>query len=964
MQLQSLKTADTPLTHEEHFVARYQRLLAWALHLTGNDRALAEDLLHDAYVQFTLTKPDLSAVQSLDGYLCGIIRMLHLSGLRRSGRARLQQLSAIEYDSAEISLRMTDPRAQHQRRDELRAVCRYACARKDSSKAGSVLILRFFHGYYPGEIARVLHSTRKVVGMRLQAARREAKVYLTTPERLSFLQRPTHQTKPAFRKEAVMPQNTTTDTALLREMRAEIFLARHGDCYTRAEWQALYGRQTDADDALDAQQLSHLVSCAACLEQVNALLGLPGLDERLPQDMLGHDPGDHDDGPSGGGGVADKLRQQASRRAAEIAEHEPRELHVAWNGRALGSQRIHSSLNELTLELKPDDLQEEAAFVEVFSEQGLRMLLLPVGQFASQPLARVELSAGRWLEAALKQDGQLTITYADPSFAEDEVIASAPYALPQPSFAERAHAWWQSRAWPRQPRFAYAALSAVLIVAAFAVYLRWPVATPVSAAELLQRSLVAETQMAQDTTRATHRNLRVETRDPATGRLIATQRVELWQSQAHGITARRLYDERNRLIAGEWQHTDGTRKLLRRASEPAATARPLWAEALSIAAFNQLAAQAATTVEENAQRYLLRLEPAAISLPEGRLLTATLVLARPSLRAVEQSLLIETGNARREYRFIESSFEQVTAATLAAAVFQPEADLLPSTTTLATILPAKPNETASAAPVDLAALEIEARYLLDQVNANAGEQVHITRAAANRLQVSALVETAARKNELLGALKPLSQRQDVSLDIVTYAEAAARLSTQPNTTATLTDVTPAQTSMPAAADLRRYFAEGGVTDVEEQTLRFANQMQSQAARPLRHAWALNHLAEKYTPATLAALPTETQMKWRAMMTTHARGLLNETRGLRQALAPIFFPLAAVAENDALNPADWSSLVAQLVSLARANDASVSKAFARSNNPGAEAALKVPHFQQSLLRTEHLAEALLTSLQRE
>jgi len=60
---------------------------------------------------------------------------------------------------AETGLRTIDPRDQIQVHDELRRVYQYACARKETSKAGSVLILRFFHGYYPSEIAKLLRLT-------------------------------------------------------------------------------------------------------------------------------------------------------------------------------------------------------------------------------------------------------------------------------------------------------------------------------------------------------------------------------------------------------------------------------------------------------------------------------------------------------------------------------------------------------------------------------------------------------------------------------------------------------------------------------------------------------------------------------------------------------------------------------------------------------------------------------------
>jgi DNA-directed RNA polymerase specialized sigma24 family protein len=54
--------------HEDVFLARYGRLRAWALRLTEGDAGRAEDLVHDAFVQFTFTRPDLGRVRNLDGF--------------------------------------------------------------------------------------------------------------------------------------------------------------------------------------------------------------------------------------------------------------------------------------------------------------------------------------------------------------------------------------------------------------------------------------------------------------------------------------------------------------------------------------------------------------------------------------------------------------------------------------------------------------------------------------------------------------------------------------------------------------------------------------------------------------------------------------------------------------------------------------------------------------------------------
>src|SRR5260370_2889562 len=143
-------------THEEVLLERYERLYGWLVQMTDGDRELAKDLVQDAFVHFTLVRPDLRTIRNLDGYLFELARNLHLSRVRRATNSRVQQLSILEYDSTELALRTIDPREQVQVQDELRRICHYACVRKETAFAGSVLILRFFRGYYPSEIARSL----------------------------------------------------------------------------------------------------------------------------------------------------------------------------------------------------------------------------------------------------------------------------------------------------------------------------------------------------------------------------------------------------------------------------------------------------------------------------------------------------------------------------------------------------------------------------------------------------------------------------------------------------------------------------------------------------------------------------------------------------------------------------------------------------------------------------------------
>jgi len=1001
--------------HEQLFTARYQHLLAWALHLTARDRAEAEDLLHDAYIQFTLTRPELNAIRNLDGYLFGVLRVLWLSRQRRAGRARLDQLSAIEYDSAEMGLWLSDPRELNRVQDELRAICRYACARKESSKAGSVLILRFFHGYYPGEIARVLQATRKAVDSRLALARQEARLYLDAPERLSFINSNVRsnvrsnagtsrkaQAQGGAMTEGIADKSARVEDDLMRELRAEIFQSRQGDCYSRAELQRLYG--SEGTEAVEADQLGHLVSCPRCLDLVNEILGLPPLAERHPNDTIGNDPGgpgDSGNRSSGGTDVGgnmvgtsasiniNHLERRAFWRARQVFEHQPQELHIAVNGRLVASQKVHAEVNEQTLELRPEDLAESPAFIEVFSELGVRMLLLYVDTAKMAPSVQTvdaELSDGRQLAMTLQlrePASLLTVVYHDP--------------LVQPVITEpQASLWARTTVWLRgalakmsaPPPALIASLGVILCIVGLLGYLRWPTTHPVSAAELLQKSIAVEARLAGEKTQVAHRTFKIETLNPATGEILARRRVELWQNGDRGLAARRLYDEQGHLIAGEWSPTDGSSELLFRKERSTAKAQAssqiadldpaIWRAALDVRKFSALVGAAAITVEENTHTYVLSHqwphERAATS--PGQLLKATLTLNRLSLRAIAQTLSVSVTDGVREYQLSEASFEQLPTTAVLPEIFQPDAELLAAGVHKIESLPSASapvmtgNGPAQPNTINLGALEVEARYLLDQANANLGEQVSLTRSGSG-LKIRALVETQQRKTELMAALASLRAQPAVMLEIETYEEAARRQPSANSAPTLMTDAVVAQKPIPVAAELRRYFASqaarlpDGKTDnlpdsqIEEQVARFAGRMQEQAPRSLRHAWALNSLATQLSPEELAALPPEAKAKWRQMVRTHALAIKRESENLRAGLQPIFYPNAsATALPEDAEPSGLKSLAARLTALASEHDTIIGKAFSKSANEAAGAELKSMRFWQSLRRAEQLADAVL------
>src|SRR6267378_1194809 len=292
------KIAPNSERHEDVFLGRYTKLRAWAIQLTEGDRERAEDLVHSAYIQFNLTRPDLNTIVNLDGYFYRMLRNLYISEVRRSLRQQHRALSIIDYDSAEIGLRAADPRQHIRLQDELRQVCQYACARKETSKAGSVLILRFLHGYYPREIAQVMRSTREAVEERLRVARSEASQYLTKPDSLRFM-----RGTPLVKTQVAQMGFARTTDELLNELRQTIFESRNGSCLAKPDLEKLYvGNEVSG---LDQLTLAHIASCPHCLDEINRLFNLPLLSERFPTDTIGTDThkGGKGDGGDGTGGA-------------------------------------------------------------------------------------------------------------------------------------------------------------------------------------------------------------------------------------------------------------------------------------------------------------------------------------------------------------------------------------------------------------------------------------------------------------------------------------------------------------------------------------------------------------------------------------------------------------------------------------------------------------------------------------
>ena len=173
--------------NEQLLADYYRQLSKWALLLTSGDEGKAEDLVQEFCLYFSLSRPDLSEVANLDGYLYTSLRHIYLSGLARSSREALHFISVAEFDSFEFAVAHSQSGDPLQRQNDLRRICGYAVWRKEASKSASYFVLHFFHGYSRREIAELACLPLSAIYNKLKIARTEVKSYLLEPGKLHLL---------------------------------------------------------------------------------------------------------------------------------------------------------------------------------------------------------------------------------------------------------------------------------------------------------------------------------------------------------------------------------------------------------------------------------------------------------------------------------------------------------------------------------------------------------------------------------------------------------------------------------------------------------------------------------------------------------------------------------------------------------------------------------------------------------
>jgi RNA polymerase sigma factor (sigma-70 family) len=879
-------------THEEIFVEYYDWLVRWALRLSEGLHEDATDLVHDLYLQLIRTRPNLDTANEdrVRAYLYTMLHNLAISKARRSGHDPLSALSIVDYDSVEYGLASVDRSQLIFVRSDLGRICEYAARRKHTSRAASVLILRFFLSYYPSEILHILKTTRVAVENYLRSARIEARAYLRQPQSLRFL------------GHDITPTTTTVSLPddpelLFLDLRRRLLETNPGEC-SRDKF--IEARYSNGCALMDVAELAHVVGCWRCLEKTNQVLGLPGLATRLPADSIDRDSGGNDPPASGNGGSDDCTLK---RKIQHTYEHNPRKLQIAVDGEIRAAQRVSMAHNELQVKLNP---LQKPSFLEVFSDQGVRLLYLQLENAVQQDLspdyATAELSDGRSieLEFSLAHGAAVAcVLFSDPQIPdllEEDADLRAETTAPRdpaPSSSDRNPVYRLSQSLIRCVRSIFkhrdfllplgiGVSLASLVICALQVVSKKPSpgTNPVTAERLLAQAKAAENSSIPPGG-AVHSTFSLTTLSE-TGAILDTQRVERWDSLEPRRSALRLIDEKGAIIAGRWRNRRGkvTNYLkgrgLRQTGEakqseasfqnaweliPGINILPTWKELESVAGTRRVGNDYEVLYER----------------PESRtgsgVVRASLVLDASTIRAVREDVVLKQSGATREYLFEQLSYKVVPASQVQDSDFVPPEKLA----SLHPGINGNLDGSEHRAQLLLSALEIA-----DTFGPEVSDALDIERLPDGKVQLSGVVPTNEQLDAIRRAFLSLPAAGELLLAIHSSEDLReSSIQQRPVQVESTVPIAVEEERIPFDPAIRAALISQGVggEELETRIRKIASDAVNDVSNVHRAGWLLRQIADRdFSPYDLKQLRREDQIRWIALLRTHAR-LLHQNLAL-------------------------------------------------------------------------------------
>ena len=864
-------------TRERLFAEKYAWLYGRALRLVHGDHATAEDLVQDTFVRFILAETALKSTENIEPLLYTFLKFAHLAHLRRLQRYPSEPLPLAKYDFIELALRANasvSDRVEVQ--NTLRRIAAYACWRKETAKSASILIFRYFHGYYPEEIASVALTSRQSLDKQLHEGREEASMYASSSGQLRIIREPAPP-------ELVVPYCSTPSDQLVPELRKTIFASCQTNCLSEEVLRKHYQMKTP----IPRELLAHIVSCERCLDLASRLCGITPPTDRYLDETLGPDKQSRSRKKKEGPDIKRALRI-ANDRIRQTYEHEPEQLSIVVNGAVQATQDVSSSWNRQEVQLAPDIKPE---FIEVISEQGVCLLALYVDSAVSEVQEEINhevaLSNGRQIRARVRFTtvGVLVqVAYYMPQIEAVAAVECEPLASEETQSTERDSKsgdtenaadpffrLWLSRLWAKIPRLhlpemspalAAACILALLVVVAGGFWLK-------------SRSDAAPNQILAHAVAAN-----IEGTSSASPGVIS-QKVRIRTSKR--TVERTIYRDAQgrRQLKAQTLSADDAQLQARLSTADVAWDNPLSAVNYKVWHDSGLITHDKVTRSGDG---MLTLTTTADS---GPVASESLTLREQDLHPVERTIAFRDADtidiAEVDYSVLpwapatDSIFEQLSANSRSGGSI---------------VIPARP-----VSKGDLDDAELQARLLLSQLHLDTDDRIEVSRTALG-IHIQGIVETDSQKKALEAGLARVPYVQTL---IMTFQEMAASHARQQGSGGII-----AASQDSTASPLEIFLKKKGMSSerIDEITWR------------LIHG-AIVARSEGNEIATLtaqfgdgSALSDRAQSAFRQILSSHRARLLTSLQDEEDALAAIGFPVHSSTNHTSSNETTLTQAVLQ------------------------------------------------------
>jgi anti-sigma factor RsiW len=187
-------------------------------------------------------------------------------------------------------------------------------------------------------------------------------------------------------------------------------------------------------------------------------------------------------------------------------------------------------------------------------------------------------------------------------------------------------------------------------------------------------------------------------------------------------------------------------------------------------------------------------------------------------------------------------------------------------------------------------LAVDALDRLDRVDALVQDQIVVTRAGTEGLQIGGIVRSESRKAEIVSALGTLATNPAVKLNLLSAGDARAMGTTplthplQMQSVEVLLNASGSNPEVRAYLAARRHVPE---RDLDQAADRFVTEAVERSTEAQLHAQALKHIVEIAPLANSGFVSPETREKWRTLVARHAQASRREIHQLEQQLTPVF-----------------------------------------------------------------------------